>query len=152
MPTYAKHLIECNCILPQFLDRYPPVFHKFVVFSVIGDDGVVKPSVASCNNCRGLHNITEVGVSQKLKKESTALLETIDEIKSQLPDKLVETLAPYSPDLVTWQEVRFMYDNDQWGQMIILEKETDGDDVHVKALVLYGKTLWKLTTMSSRDL
>ena len=71
---------------------------------------------------------------------------------SDLPNRLVEALMPYNPDLVTWQEVRFLYDNDQWGQAIILEKETDGDDVHVKALVLYGKTLWKLTTMSSRDL
>lgn len=72
----VKHLIQCNCILKQYENVEPPLFHKFIVFSVINENGSIKPSYAKCNNCGGLHKVTEVGVSEKLKKKQQHCCQT----------------------------------------------------------------------------
>ena len=96
-------------MLKQFELIEPPAFHKFIVFSIINQDGSIKPSYAKCNNCDGIHKVTEVGVSEKLKRESSPALPDIEEIKTNLPDKLVELLVRYNLDLPTWQEVQFVF-------------------------------------------
>jgi hypothetical protein len=151
MPEYIKHLIECNCILKQFEDYNPTVFHKFIVFSVIVDDGSIKPSFAKCNNCGGIHRVTEVNTSEKLKRESAPTIPTIEEIKTNLPEKLVELLSSFNLELYTWQEIRFVYDNEKWGRPIILQKEEDGGERFGKYLLLVGKTLWSIDSFSTED-
>ena len=59
-----KHLVQCHCVLPQFRRRPEPVFHLFVVFSVLGNDDKVEPKYAECNNCGAVHHVTEVGQSE----------------------------------------------------------------------------------------
>ena len=47
-----KHLIECQCILPQFKKRENPPYHKFVVFSIIDDvDEVLEKFAQSPMSC-----------------------------------------------------------------------------------------------------
>jgi hypothetical protein len=152
MPAYVKHLIECNCVLKQFEAIQPTVWHKFVVFSVVDDNGDVKPSYAKCNNCQGIHRVTEVGVAEKLKKESSPTLPDIEELKTGLPEKLVSLLAKYTLDVSTWQEIRFLYDNEQWGKPVVLDKETEDGETHGKYLLLVGKTLWKIDSFSTEDI
>lgn len=147
-----KHLITCNCILSQYQDIEPPVFHKFIVFSVINEDGSIKPSYAKCNNCGGVHKITEVGVSEKLKKETVSLLPDVEEIKSTLPEKLVSLLEKYKLPLPTWQEIKFLYENEKWERAVILSREQENNEVSGKYLVLYGKTLWKIDGYSSEEI
>ena len=147
-----KHLITCNCILSQYQDIEPPVFHKFIVFSVINQDGSIKPSHAKCNNCGGIHKVTEVGVSEKLKKETVASLPDIQEIKSTLPEKLVSLLEKYKLQLPTWQEIKFLYENEKWERAIILSREQENNEISGKYLVLYGKTLWKIDGYSSEEI
>ena len=147
-----KHLITCNCILKQFELVEPPVFHKFIVFSIINQDGSIKPSFAKCNNCDGIHKVIEVGVSEKLKRESSPALPDVEEIKTNLPEKLVELLVKYNLDLPTWQEVQFVYNNQKWDRPIILHKEQEGQDVYGKFLVLAGKSLWKIESFSTEDI
>ena len=146
-----KHLITCNCVLKQFELIEPPVFHKFIVFSIINQDGSIKPSYAKCNNCGGIHKITEVGVSEKLKRESSPALPDVEEIKTNLPEKLVDLLTKYNLDLPSWQEVQFVYNNDKWDRPIILHREQEGQDVYGKFLVLAGKSLWKIESFSTED-
>ena len=146
-----KHLITCNCVLKQFELIEPPVFHKFVVFSVINEDGSIKPSYAKCNNCGGVHKVTEVGVSQKLKRESTPALPDIEEIKTSLPEKLVALLSRYNLELPSWQEIQFVYNNEKWDKPIILQKEQDDQETHGKFLMLAGKSLWKIESFTSED-
>lgn len=147
----VKHLITCNCILSQYQDKEPPIFHKFVAFSIINEDGSIKPSYAKCNNCGGIHRITEVGVSEKLKKETIASLPDIEEIKSTLPEKLVLLLEKYKLQLPTWQEIKFLYENEKWEKPVILSREQEGNEISGKYLVLFGKTLWKIDGYSSEE-
>lgn len=152
MPDYIKHLIECNCILKQFENIEPPIFHNFIVFSALNDDDTLKTSYAKCNNCGGLHKIIEIGKSEKLKKESSPALPDIEEIKTTLPEKLVGLLLKYNLDLPTWQEIKFVYDNELWDKPIILQKEIENKETFGKYLLLVGKTLWKIENFSSEDL
>jgi hypothetical protein len=152
MLEFVKHLVTCNCILKQYEDADPPVFHKFIVFSVINEDGSIKPSYAKCNNCGGIHKVTEVGVSQKLKRETIATLPDIEEIKSSLPEKLVSLVEKYKLTLPTWQEIKFVLENEKWERPIILQKDQEGEEIFGKYLVLYGKTLWKVDSFSSEEI
>lgn len=151
MPEFIKHLVECNCILKQFELIDPPVFHKFIVFSIINDDGSIKPHFAKCNNCGAVHRVVEVGASQSLKRETAPNLPTIDEIKTQLPIKLVDLLSIYNLELPTWQEVKFVYENERWEKPIILTIEEEGGEKYGKYLLIAGKTLWTINTFSTED-
>ena len=71
---YIKHVVECKCILPQYRTADPPVFHKFLVFSEILEDGSFKDSYAQCNNCGVIHRVIEVSRSRILKKEDMPAL------------------------------------------------------------------------------
>lgn len=151
MPAYVKHLVECNCVLKQFEHVHPTIWHKFVVFSIIDDDGTFKPSFVQCNNCRGIHKVLEVGVAEKLKRESAPTLPDEEEIKSALPERLVALISKYNLDIATWQEIKFLYENEQWGKPVVLTKETEGDVTFGKYLLLAGKTLWKVDSFSTED-
>lgn len=152
MLEYVKHLVQCNCILKQFELANPPIFHQFVAFSVIGEDGNIKPSYAKCNNCAGIHRITEVGYSQKLARETAPTLPDIEEIKTALPEKLVGLLVRYTLDLPTWQEIKFVYENEMWGRPIILHREEENGEKYGKYLTLAGKTLWTIDSFSTEDI
>lgn len=151
MPAYTKHLVSCNCVLRQFQDVDPPIFHKFIVFSVINDDGSIKPSYARCNNCAGIHKVTEVGVSEKLKRESAPFLPTVEEIKTTLPEKLVGLIEKYDLDLPSWQEIQFIMEHELWDRYVLLSKESEGTEIYGKMLIIAGKTLWMIKDFSSEE-
>jgi hypothetical protein len=149
---YIKHLIECKCILPQFKNRKPPVFHSFVVFSVIEDNGDVRLSFAQCPNCGVIHKVTEVGVSAILRKEEMSSLMTVDEIKSSLPENLLKILSTYELPLPTWQEISFIFDNELWGKSpVILSKEEVEGITTGKYLAILGKELFQIKSFTREE-
>ncbi len=148
MREYIKHAIECNCILPQYVHHKPTVFHKFVVFSVIEEDGSVCPSYAECNNCGAVHRVKEVGRSVQIAREMSRALPKIEELKLTIPASVVAVLESYRCDLPTWQEVRFIYDEGAWGRSVILSKETDDDVVVGKFLLIISREIYKIDTFS----
>lgn len=151
MKEFIKHTIECNCVLPQYKNIVPIVFHKFIVFSIINEDGSIKPSYASCNNCGAIHKIIEVGQSIQTQKESTPLLLTINEIKTQLPEGIVKLLESYKCDITTWQEVKFIIEEQKWGRTVILTKENDGEYFVGKYILILGKELYKVDSFSTEE-
>ena len=152
--SYIKHLIECNCILPQFLKLNPIIFHKFVVFSQIKPNGDFVPHYAKCNNCGAIHKVIEVQESQTIPKDSHPTIETLDEIKQSLKvenEKLVSMLETYEIELHTYQEIKFIFDNEDWGRSVILFKEnleTKGEYAG-KQLLIFSKSLFKIESFST---
>jgi len=72
----VKHLVQCRCVLPQYKSALTPVYHQFVVFSVIDETDSVISKIVQCNNCGILHRIFEVGKSEILSgKEELKSLE-----------------------------------------------------------------------------
>ena len=54
----VKHLVQCNCMLPQLKSK--SILHKFLVFSIVDDNNKVQVKFAQCNNCNVIHKVTEV--------------------------------------------------------------------------------------------
>ena len=144
MNSYIKHLIECDCVLPQFQLYRPPVFHKFVVFSIILEDGEIQPSFAQCPNCGAVHKVTEVLTSTRIAKDSLSSLPSVDEIKKTLPKRYTETLETYHCDVSTWQEVKFIIDHELWGKAVVHSREVVDGEVTGKYMIVLGQDLLKI--------
>jgi len=132
----VKHLVQCHCILPQFKESSDPVFHKFVVFSIIDDSDTVQPKFAQCNNCGIVHKVTDICKSELTNKEDAKFIPNIDDIKFSIPADLTKLLESYQSDIATWEQAEWIYLTKRWDQWITLAKEESEDgDVHGKRLI-----------------
>lgn len=143
-PEYIKHLIECRCSLAQFRSLDNPPSHKFIVFSELDENADVKPSYAQCNNCGIIHKIVETGQSVTLKKEEMRSLETIGDIKNDLPEWLGNLLEQYKCELHIYQEARFIISRGLWGRFVVLSREREDDLVIGKLCQILGEKLHKI--------
>jgi hypothetical protein len=162
--AFVKHLLECNCILPQFKSHAASgkgviPFHRFIVFSELRPDGSVKTSYAQCNNCSAIHKIVEVNKSEYLRREQMSSLPDIEELQDQVPEGMMVLLKKHDCPLPTWQQTEFIFRNKLWGEVIILsrERENPGDQTNpgkwiTKYVLVLGDKLWKLYTDTEDDL
>jgi len=149
---YVKHLLECKCVLPQYKNAEPPIFHKFLVFSEINiNDGSVMPSYAQCNNCGVIHKINEIGKSIQLRKENMNALLTIDDIKSSLPPRLAAILEQNACDLPYWQEAQFIITNGLWGRGFNLSQEREGTTIIGKYIIILGENLYDIKSFEREE-
>lgn len=144
--TGLRHLIECNCVLPQFKNRSPIIYHRFVVFSVLkGENAAVVPSYVQCPNCGIIHRVLEIGKSVIMKKEELGSILTEDELQDKITcQHLKDTLRQYKVDYATWQHAVFVMENKLWGTVIVLTKEELDGMVMGKFLIILGENLSKL--------
>ena len=63
MKDYTKHLIECQCTLKIFENKTKPLYHKFVVFSLLEDENIEEKYV-TCNNCDIVHRVYDICKSE----------------------------------------------------------------------------------------
>ena len=133
-----KHLIECQCVLPQFRNANPPVYHKFVVFSVINDSDSVVNKVAQCNNCGILHKVFEIGKSEILTgdEDGTSSVLTKEDIKMMLPSSVSNVLENYSADLPTWEQCLFIVENKRWDTAVVVSREVNEDNGTSKGKIM----------------
>ncbi len=133
-----KHLVECNCILPQYALSKNPVFHKFIVFSVLDSDTQeIKEKYSQCPNCDIIHRVYDLCKSEILVgKEKLSSILTFDEISLSLPSKLVEILNKNNCQIYTWEEILFCFENQKYGSSITINMEYD-----IKNNKKYGKSL-----------
>lgn len=149
--AYVKHIIECKCILPQYKSIDPPVFHKFLTFSVLDASGEVEPHYTQCNNCGVVHRVIEVGQSRIIKKESLPSLVSIEDFKATLPPKLIGILEIHDCPLALWQEADFILKNKLWGRGFILAKESDGSTLIGKYVVILGEALFDIKAFEREE-
>lgn len=148
----VKHLIQCQCILPQYKNYKNPTFHKFVVFSEVNSDGSVNTKLVQCPNCGVLHKIVDLCVSEILQgKEQIRSVVTIDEIKLSLPEKIVSLLETYDLDLATWENVNYIVDNELWGSYVVLSTDVDSNIVQGKIVRILGTGLVKIESFVRSD-
>lgn len=151
--TYIKHLIECRCFLPQFkhtIETSNPVYHKFVVFSIINSDGSIAPSLSQCQNCGLVHRVMEVNQSTVTRKDNVLQQSTTD-FEQNLPEQIGSILKEHNVDYPTWQEVNFIFENKVWGKMVVLKKEQIEEFVTGKYLLILGEKLWKVHTFQEEN-
>ena len=120
-----KHLVQCHCVLPTLRKLPNPVYHSFVVFSVLDDGGNVVPKDAECTNCGVIHKIVDICKSEITTKEkSTAIISTKD-ISLMIPSELSNVLATYGCDVATWEHSHFIYSNQKWGERVVLTRQNE---------------------------
>jgi hypothetical protein len=128
-----KHLIQCHCVLPQYRNTNPPIFHKFVVFSIVEDD-VVKEKIVQCNNCGILHRVVDHCKSEIIHgKESSSAVRTVEDVEINIPEKLAAYLKSQNVDIATWEQVEWILDNPQEVE-IVIRRDEQGDRTNLKIL------------------
>ena len=148
----VKHLIQCHCVLPQYRKLPEPLFHKFVVFTVIDDKDQVISKMARCNNCGAVHRITEIGKSEIVtSKEDSRSLVTENELAMSLPPDVVSLFRTYEVDLATWEQASFVLDNQQWGSHITLVRETEDEDTVGKILIIMATDRFRVESFSRKE-
>jgi len=130
-----KHLVQCHCILPQYRKMKDPIFHKFVVFSVVNKDDTVIEKNVQCNNCGVIHRIYDICKSDIVHgKEEMKTLISKKDIKLMVPSKLADILESYNADLASWEQANFIVRNKKWNSQIFLSR--DETDIEETAKVL----------------
>lgn len=147
--AYIKHLVECTCVLSQYVNHTPTVWHRFVVFSRLDELGAVVPSVVQCNNCLALWKVVEVGVATRITgKENSSLLTSKEDIEVSLPQPLAQLLKHHQCPLHTWQEVQHVLEYDCYhtnNKPVVLTSENNASgEPYGKLLLILSNTLWKV--------
>lgn len=146
-----RHLIECNCFLPQNMKK--KIWHKFPVFSIVDENDKVIEKYAQCNNCGFVHKIVEIGKSEPTTKENSRSIRTIEEIKMGLPEVFAGILEQYHCDISVWEEVEFILEQKKWNSYIIISKEImDDGSINGKALLIRGPTLPKIESFTRQEI
>jgi hypothetical protein len=137
----VKHLVECHCILPQYKKRKDPIFHKFVVFSVVDENDEVIPKICQCNNCGVLHNIVDLCKSEIVRgAEESGSIVSIDDLRFSLPKDISAVLDSHKCDLPTWEYVKFVFDTERWGEIIVISKEELEDLTQIKLMKIISES------------
>lgn len=152
MPTGLKHLIRCRCVMPQFKNLPEPPVHQFVVFSIVDDSDVVKSKFSQCNNCGVIHKVIDICKSEIIQsRESMGSLINIDDIKPSLPQNLVAILESNGADLATWEASQFIFENEKWGEFVVLNSDAESGLRQGKYVQIIGKNLFKVGTFSREE-
>lgn len=147
-----KHLIECHCVLPQYRNTTNPIFHKFVVFSVIDDDGAVVSSLSRCENCGAVHKVIDICKSEIMtSKEDSRSLLTKRDLSSSLPAQLVQLFEEYGLSISDYEAAKFYIDNEKWGSTIILNKELEEDGFSGKMLTFVSSEKFRVDPFFYKD-
>ncbi len=147
-----KHLIECNCVLPQFQNTKSPLFHKFIVFSIVDEENKTQEKNAICNNCGIVHTILEIGKSEITKSENLSSLREIKDIRIGLPPHIVNILEENQCDLATFEEVEFILDNERWGSYVVINKDQIEGRTIGKALIFKENSIVKIESFTRQDI
>ena len=141
----VKHIIECHCVLAQYKNSQEPIYHKFIVFSIIDDSNTVVPKYAQCNNCGVVHKVFDLCKSEILagRDEITTTI-TKEDISPSLPSQIIEVLDSYTADVHLYEEASFILENKKWGCSMILTKEVLEDEITGKRLVFVSKNKYKI--------
>jgi hypothetical protein len=132
----VKHLIQCHCVLPQFRNTNPPVFHKFIVFSIIEDDEV-KEKVVQCNNCGVLHKVIDQCRSEILHgKDTSSTIRTVEDVEVCLPERLAAYLKTQNVDMATWEQVEFIVDGAAEDTDVVIRRDEQGANTSLKIMTI----------------
>ena len=146
MKTGTKHLIQCHCILPQYKEAADPVFHQFVVFSVIDDESdTVIPKFASCNNCDAVHKVIDICKSEIVVGRDEVITQmTIDDFKFSLPSDLYDLLITYQKNVADFEHAQFILENEQWNDHIVLTREEIDDLIQGKMVKFLSNNRFRI--------
>ncbi len=133
-------MVECQCILPQYKKSKNPVYHKFVVFSVIDESDSVLEKFSQCNNCGIIHRVYDICKSEiAVGHESLNSLPTKDDFSLMLPSSVSDILNSYDCELYIWENVAFILNHDLINEKIVISKDEVKGKIQGKFLTYKGQ-------------
>tara|TARA_B100000214_G_scaffold116884_1_gene82544 strand:- start:634 stop:1041 length:408 start_codon:yes stop_codon:yes gene_type:complete len=129
-----------------------PVFHKFVVFSLIDESGDVIPKIAKCNNCGVLHKVTDFCKSEIVYgiDESFATLNIVD-ISWNIPENIKEVLETHRCDIATWEQVSDIISSKEWGNFSVIAKKEISGSTQIKLLFIEENNKYRIESHLRKD-
>ena len=148
----TKHLVQCHCILPQYRNMNTPLFHKFVVYSTVSESGDINVSLAKCNNCGVVHKIVDFCKSEvMIGQEDSMAVVTIEDVRSNIPEKIAGILDKHVCDVATWQQVEDIFDNEEWGSVVTISTQKAGDSTQIKSIKINSESRFKVQADIRKD-
>ena len=140
MKDYISHLLECQCILPVYNKVEKPVYHNFVVFSLM-EEGLLEEKYVECNNCGIIHRVFDLCKSEiAVGHESLNSLPRIEDFKLMLPSSVVNVLDNYNAEIYTWEQAAFIINYEKVNESIILSSDEVKGKLQGKKLVYKGNS------------
>ncbi len=134
-------------MLPQYRKLEEPLFHKFVVYSKFDKEtGEVIKRLAKCNNCDALHRIIDFCKSEiVIKLEDSDIVIDLEEVKMNLPERLVKVLEKNNCDQATFEMIDHIIEEEAWGQEVVIARQTmDDNTVHVKIVLIKSENSFRV--------
>lgn len=138
---YLKHLIECQCILPQYKKQDKILFHKFPVFSLFKENvnqDFSEPieKYVKCNNCDAVHRVYDICKSELIKNSDnyTDLVTSLEDLKYAIPAELIEILSKNQMDIADYEMCAHLIEI-KGTDKIILTKKDVGNNIVCKFLI-----------------
>lgn len=152
MPSGIKHTIQCHCILPQYKNTSEPVFHKFVVFSIVDDNDVCIPKIVNCNNCGATHKVFDLCKSELItgREDSNSAMK-IEDFKFSLPQSLYELLVSYNAEVYDFEYSEFILDQNLWDSTIVLAREKTDSGTDGKLVRFISENKFRVESFSHRE-
>jgi len=129
-----------------------PVFHKFVVFSLVDENGDVIPKIAKCNNCGVLHKVADFCKSEIVYgiDESFATLNIVD-ISWNIPENIKEVLETHKCDIATWEQVSDIISSKEWGNFSVIAKKEISGSTQIKLLFIEENNKYRIESHLRKD-
>ena len=152
MKSGFKHLVQCHCVLPQYRKRKEPLFHKFVVFSIVDEFDQVQNKLAQCNNCGAIHNVYDLCKSEIIVgMDESRTIRTVADIIPQLSQDLSQILSENDCDMATWEQALFYHENKVYNFPIVLSKERAAGFTSIKTVVITEGNRLKVETHTRKE-
>lgn len=152
MKNTQRHAIRCRCILNQQKNQDNPKPFTFLTCSLIEDDVLIQ-SYVECQNCGILHKVTDICKSEIISKSDlSGVVQTIDELKASIPDKILNVMKPYQNelDISCFQQVNLILEHSLWGERVLLKSDFIDNNKMVKYMRILAPTLVKVETINGQ--
>lgn len=126
-------------MLPQHRKKNNPPYYNFAVFSIIDDSDTCIPKYAQCNNCGVVHRVVDLCRSEIISgRDELSSVTSVDDLKVMLSSDIVQVMESYSCTLPSYEHVHFIISNAQWGDFIVLTRDSIDDEQQGKLLRFIG--------------
>ena len=147
-----KHLIDCHCYLKIFKTEEKIIYHKFIVYSQIDENGNILEKYVKCNNCNAVHKVFEINRSEIFAgKDQTDSITTIEDLKYSLPKVIVNIFEQYKNDIADYEHAIDIYAKKAWGSEIILKRDIIDEMYQIKYLVINSKESFEIKNETIND-
>lgn len=121
------------------------------MFSTITND-VVDPKFVQCNNCGIVHKVYDLCKSEIVQgRDELRSVTRLEEVSLSLPQDLREVLKSYECDITVWEHLRFILDEQRWGDRVVLTRESINGEITGKVMTVSARDRFSLEDYISRE-